>query len=60
MTLKEIKDYLKEEVELQRDLNCGKIHRGFVREIKEMTVEALHQEDKITDKQYIKLMKEML
>lgn len=60
MTLKEIKEYLKEEVELQKEIqkeNGDKIYKGFVREIKEMTIEALYQDGKITDIQYAKLIK---
>lgn len=60
MTMEEIKEYIKEEVMFQREVqiaNGDKIYKGFNKEIKEMTIEALHSEGKITDKQYVSLMK---
>ena len=59
MTLQEIKNYIKEEVQLQREVqvaNGDKIYKGFNKEIKEMTIEALYSEGKITDEQYKKLI----
>lgn len=59
MTLKEIKEYLKEEIELQKEIqksNGEKIYKGFSKEIKDMTIEALYQDGKITDVQYNKLI----
>ena len=60
MTMEEIKEYIKEEVQFQREVqvsNGDKIYKGFNKEITEMTVEALYSEGKITDEQYKKLMK---
>ena len=59
MTLQEIKNYIKEEVQLQREIqlsNGDKIYKGFNKEIREMTLEALYSAGKITDEQYQKLI----
>lgn len=42
MTLKEIKDYLKEEVEFQKEIqisNGDKIYKGFSKDIKIITID---------------------
>lgn len=58
MTTKEIKEFLKEEVKIQKEIQVGngeRVYKGFSKEIKNMTLEALHQTGKITDEQYNKM-----
>lgn len=60
MTIKEIKEYVKEELEIQKEIayyDGQRFNKQFRDDIKSATLNCLHLDGKITDEQYNKMLK---